>query len=82
VSAVEYGNFLIRMFDLWLADFVDGVPTTSIRHFESVFHSYVGMEAPECTMMKECGPYVVEREKSGVFHVRLIRILIFTKSFK
>ena len=33
VSAVDYGNFLIRMFDLWQADFVDGVPTTSIRPF-------------------------------------------------
>jgi uncharacterized protein len=55
------------MFDLWLADFVDGVPTTSIRHFESVFHSYVGMEAPECTSMKECGPYVVVEHNGNVY---------------
>ena len=67
VSAVDYGNFLIRIFDLWLADFVNGVPTTSIRHFESVFHSYVGMEAPECTMMKECGPYVVVEHNGNVY---------------
>jgi uncharacterized protein len=67
VSAVDYGNFLIRMFDLWLADFKDGQPTTSIRHFESVFHSYVGMEAPECTMMKECGPYVVIEHNGNVY---------------
>jgi uncharacterized protein len=67
VSAVDYGNFLIRMFDLWLADFVNGVPTTSIRHFESVFHSYVGMEAPECTMMKECGPYLVVEHNGNVY---------------
>jgi len=67
VSAVDYGNFLIRMFDLWLADFVDGVPTTSVRYFESVFHSYVGMEAPECTSMKECGPYVVVEHNGNVY---------------
>ncbi len=67
VSAVDYGNFLIRLFDLWLADFVDGVPTTSIRHFESVFHSYVGMEVPECTMMKECAPYVVVEHNGNVY---------------
>jgi len=67
VSAVDYGNFLNRIFDLWQADFVDGVPSTSIRHFESVFHSYVGMEAPECTMMKECGPYVVVEHNGNVY---------------
>ena len=67
VSAVDYGNFLIRMFDLWQADFVDGIPTTSIRHFESIFHTYVGMEAPECTLMKECGPYVVVEHNGNVY---------------
>ena len=67
VSAVDYGNFLIRIFDLWLADFANGVPTTSIRYFESVFHSYVGMEAPECTMMKECGAYVVVEHNGNVY---------------
>ncbi len=67
VSAEDYGKFLVRMFDLWLADFVDGVPTTSVRHFESVFHTYVGMEAPDCTMMKECGPYVVVEHNGNVY---------------
>lgn len=67
VSAEDYGKFLIRMFDLWLADFVNGVPTTSVRHFESVFHTYVGMEAPDCTMMKECGPYVVVEHNGNVY---------------
>lgn len=67
VTAEDYGRFLVRIFDLWLADFRDGVPTTSIRHFESVFHSYVGMEAPECTMMKECGPYVVVEHNGNVY---------------
>ena len=41
LTAEKYGQFLITLFDLWLADFKDGVPTTSIRHFESVFHGYV-----------------------------------------
>jgi uncharacterized protein len=67
VSAVDYGNFLNRIFDLWLADFKDGQPTTSVRHFESVFHTYVGLEAPECTMMKECGPYVVIEHNGNVY---------------
>ncbi len=67
VSAEDYGKFLVRMFQLWLNDFKEGKPTTSIRHFESVFHSYVGFNSPECTMMKECGPYVVIEHNGNVY---------------
>lgn len=67
LTAEKYGKFLVKLFDLWMADFVDGVPTTSVRHFESVFHSYVGLESPECTMMKECGPYVVVEHNGNIY---------------
>jgi uncharacterized protein len=67
VSADDYGRFLNKLFDLWLADFKDGQPTTSVRHFESVFYSYVGLQAPECTMMKECGSYVVIEHNGNVY---------------
>jgi len=67
LTAEKYGQFLITLFDLWIADFKDGQPTTSIRHFESVFHSYVGMEAPECALMKECGAYVVIEHNGNVY---------------
>ncbi len=67
LTAEKYGQFLITLFDLWIADFKDGQPTTSIRHFESSFYSYVGLEAPECTMMKECGPYAVVEHNGNVY---------------
>jgi len=67
VTDEKFGQFLIRLFDLWLADFKDGIPTTSIRHFESVFYSYVGLEAPECSFMKECGAYVVIEHNGNVY---------------
>lgn len=67
VCAEDYGRFLTKLFDLWLADFKDGQPATSVRHFESVFYSYVGLPAPECTMMKECGPYVVIEHNGNVY---------------
>jgi len=67
VTDEKYGQFLIQLFDLWINDFKDGEPTTSVRHFESVFHSYVGLESPECTMMKECGPYVVIEHNGNVY---------------
>lgn len=67
VTDEKYGQFLITLFDLWISDFKNGEPTTSVRHFESVFHSYVGLESPECTMMKECGPYVVIEHNWNVY---------------
>lgn len=67
LTAEKYGHFLNTLFDLWMNDFKNGEPTTSVRHFESVFHTYVGLEPPDCTMMKECGPYVVVEHNGSVY---------------
>ncbi len=67
VSAEAYGNFLKKVFDLWIEDFRNGEPTTSIRHFESLFYTYVGLPSPECTMMKTCGPYVVVEHNGDIY---------------
>lgn len=67
VDPVAYGEFLCKLFDLWRADFKAGVATTSIRHFDSVFHTYIGLEAPECTLMKHCGNYVVVEHNGDVY---------------
>jgi uncharacterized protein len=67
VSADAYGQFLCTMFDLWLADFVDGEPRTSIRLFDSVFYHYVGMTPPDCTLLPECGVYVVIEHNGDVY---------------
>lgn len=67
LSPEKYGEVLCKLWDLWIADFKDGMPTTSVRHFESVFHSYVGMPSPECTMMKECGVYTVIEHNGDVY---------------
>ncbi len=67
VPPEQYGEFLCQLFDLWLGDFVDGVPATSIRLFDSLFHSYVGLPPPECTLLKECGVYVVIEHNGDVY---------------
>ncbi len=67
VSAVAYGDFLCEIFDLWKADFRRGKPTTSVRYIDSVFHTYVGLQPPECTLLKECGCYVVVEHNGDVF---------------
>lgn len=67
VAADAYGSFLCRLFDLWLADFKEGKPTTSIRFFDSVFYIYAGLPPPECTLLEECGNYVVVEHNGDVY---------------
>ena len=67
VSAEEYGVFLTKIFDLWHADIHDGVAATSVRYFDSVFHTYVGLTAPECTLAQVCGSYLVVEHNGDVY---------------
>jgi len=67
VSAERFGAFLCSLFDLWIGDFDDGVPTTSVRFFDSVFHVYAGLQPPECTLLSECGAYVVVEHNGDVY---------------
>ena len=67
VPSLSFGTFLCTLFDLWIRDFEDGIPTTSIRFFDSVFHSYVGLPPPECTLLKECGVYVIVEHNGDVY---------------
>lgn len=67
VSSDRYGPFLCKLFDLWLSDFVDGFQTTSIRFFDSILHSYIGLPPPECTLFEECGNYVVIEHNGDVY---------------
>jgi len=62
-----YGEFLIKLFALWIEDFTDGRATTSIRFFDSIFFIYVGFEPPECTLLPECGVYVVIEHNGDVY---------------
>ncbi len=67
VKADEYGDFLCKIFDLWRADFVQGKPVTSIRFFESLLHSYAGLVPTECTLLSQCGSYVVVEHNGDVY---------------
>jgi uncharacterized protein len=67
LSSQNYGQFLCSIFDLWLADFKDGQPTISIRHFDSLLHCYMGLDAPECTLEQTCGDYLVIEHNGNVY---------------
>jgi len=66
-SGEAFGRFLCEVFDMWLADFRDGAPTTFVRFFDSVFYRYVGREPPECDLAEECGTYLVVEHNGDVF---------------
>ena len=67
VKPEDYGNFLIKIFDLWISDFKNGTPSTSVRWFDSILFTYVGLEAPECTLQEECGKYIVIEHNGDVY---------------
>ena len=67
VSGRAYGLFLSRLLDLWLADFKNGLATTSIRFFDSLFHYYIGLTPPDCTLHQTCGPYLVIEHNGDVY---------------
>ncbi len=67
VGGEDLGRFLNVLFDLWRSDFREGVPTTSVRFFDSVFFHYVGLPPPECTLLPECGNYVVVEHNGDVY---------------
>jgi len=67
VSAEKFGSFLCALFDLWISDFVNGAQTTSIRFFDSIFYRYVGLTPPECTLLEECGNYLVIEHNGDVY---------------
>jgi len=67
VPAEAFGRFLCAVFDLWLADFKGGEPTTFIRFFDSLFFRYVDREPPECDLLAACGTYLVIEHNGDVY---------------
>ena len=67
VPAEAYGTFLCKLFDIWIEDFAEGLPTTSVRIFDSLLHHYLGLVLPECTFQEECGNYLVVEHNGDVY---------------
>lgn len=66
VKPEPYGTFLCRLFDRWHDDFTEG-KAPSIRFFEAVFFSYVGKQPPMCTLLEECGNYLVAEHNGDIY---------------
>jgi len=65
--AQQFGDFLLKLFELWQADFRDGRPSTYIRNFEALLFAFAGLTPPDCTLYKECGDYVVVEHNGEVY---------------
>jgi len=67
VAPQQYGHALCTLFDLWIQDFRAGQPTTSIRFFDSLFYTYVNLPPPDCSLLPECGTYIVIEYNGNVY---------------
>jgi uncharacterized protein len=66
VNGIQYGKFLSDIFDLWWADYKKG-RTIFVRHIDSIFHRFVGLESPECPLKSECGNYLTIEHNGDVY---------------
>ncbi|HEK86165.1 MAG TPA: anaerobic sulfatase maturase [Candidatus Aminicenantes bacterium] len=67
VSIEQYGDFLLRLFELWKADFHNGQPSIYVRNFESLLFAFAGLTPPDCNLHKECGDYLVIEHNGEVY---------------
>ena len=63
ITAEDYGEFLVRVFDRWVEDF----PKVSIRDFDDLLMRELGQRPGTCTVSERCGSYVVVEHNGDVF---------------
>ena len=62
----RYGEFLIKLFDLWLFDFEKG-NYISIRHIDNYIQLLAGKPPENCAMRGECGAYFVVESDGSLY---------------
>lgn len=66
LSCQEYGEFLIRLFDLWFADLKKG-DYVSIRHLDNWMRILLGEQPEACNMTGRCSVQFVVEGDGGVY---------------
>lgn len=62
----EYGDYLIRLFNLYVKDYVRG-EYTSIRHFDNMVRLFLGQKAEQCGMEGHCTYQFVIEANGNVY---------------
>lgn len=67
-STYEYGNFLIKLYDMWCKDIADKYTTApSIRQFENYRMLQMGYPAESCDMRGNCSNMLVVESDGSVY---------------
>ncbi|HID10697.1 MAG TPA: anaerobic sulfatase maturase, partial [Candidatus Latescibacteria bacterium] len=64
VTPEGYGEFLCELFDLW---YNNGRPQASVRFFDNLLQTYLGLRPDSCSFQKKCGTYVVVEYNGDVY---------------
>lgn len=64
ITPMEYGRFLRDTFDEW---YHAGHPDLSIRFFDNVLQTYVGLTPDICTMQTRCPPHLVVETNGDLY---------------
>jgi len=62
----DLGKFLTNIFDIWYSA-LGTSKQTFVRFFEDVFFKYMGLSSPDCSLLEECGNYVVIEHNGDVY---------------
>lgn len=62
----QYADYLIRLFNLYVKDYVDG-RYTSIRHFDNMVRLFLGQRAEQCGMEGHCTHQFVIEGNGNVY---------------
>lgn len=63
ITPEDYGEFLVRVFDLWVADF----PGVSVRDFDDLLLRELGRPPGTCMVSDHCADYVVIEHNGDAF---------------
>jgi uncharacterized protein len=63
ITPEAYGDFLVRVFDLWVADF----PGVSVRDFDDLLLHALGRPPGTCMVSDHCADYAVVEHNGDVF---------------
>ena len=64
ITPQQYGRFMCRIFDRWVAE---GVKNRSIRLFDSLLSVLLGRPPTECTFARQCSDYIVIEHNGDAF---------------
>ena len=64
ITPTEYGDFLVELFDEW---YQQGFPTVSVRTFDSIIQSYLGIPNDLCIYSERCDSGIVVEYNGDVY---------------